>query len=132
MVTQHKLGTWMSYDWRFTFWGTWRYCGMVDNVPYLRLRGQVFKLLSGFGNYSLPTHFNCLSEKGVGYLEGCVGLPALQPVPSPSSSCVSTEGHEHLVYPYTWSIVCCAPWCNTPIPSSCHSLLAFKSLQHYE
>ena len=34
---------------------------------------------SGFGNYSLPKRLNCLSEQGVGGLEGCIGLPALQP-----------------------------------------------------
>ena len=30
------------------------------------------------GNYSLATHFNCLSEQGIGGLEGHIGLPALQ------------------------------------------------------
>ena len=34
----------------------------------------------GFGNYSLPTRFNCLAEPGMGDLEGRIGLPALQPV----------------------------------------------------
>ena len=37
------------------------------------------RLRSSFGNYSLPTNFNCLSEQWVGGLEGCIGLPALQP-----------------------------------------------------
>ena len=39
------------------------------------------KLPSGFGNYSFPTHLNCRSERGLGSLEGCIGLPALQLVP---------------------------------------------------
>ena len=38
------------------------------------------KLSSGIGNYSLPTHFNSLSEQGVGGLKGCIDLPVLQPV----------------------------------------------------
>ena len=53
---------------------------------------------SGFGNYSPPTHFNCLSELGVESLEGHIGLPALQPVPFLSGSCMGGEGHGHLVY----------------------------------
>ena len=48
---------------------------------------------SAFGNYSPPTHFNSLSEQGVGGLEGHIGLPALQPVP-----CVGGEGHGCLAY----------------------------------
>ena len=39
------------------------------------------RLRLGFGNYLLPTCFNCLTEQGVGGLEGRIGLPALQPVP---------------------------------------------------
>ena len=66
---------------------------MADNVSYI----------SGFGNYSPPTHFNCLSEQGVGALEGCIGLPAMQPVPCLSGSCLGKEGHGHLVYKYTWA-----------------------------
>ena len=56
---------------------------------------------SGFGNYSPPTHFNCLAEQRVGGLEGRIGLPDLQPVPCLSGSCVGGEGHGHLVYKYT-------------------------------
>ena len=33
------------------------------------LRSRAF---SAFGNYSPPTRFNCLSEQGVGGLEGCI------------------------------------------------------------
>ena len=36
---------------------------MMDNV-------HTFKAHSGFGNYSLPTHFNRLSEQGVGGFKG--------------------------------------------------------------
>ena len=43
-------------------------------------RFMLSRLCSGFGNYSTPTLFSCLSEQGVGGLEGCIGLPALQPV----------------------------------------------------
>ena len=53
---------------------------------------------SGLGNNSLPTCFNCLSEQWVGGLKGLIGLPALQPVPCLSGSCVGVEGHERLVY----------------------------------
>ena len=38
------------------------------------------------------------------------------------------KGNGHLVYKYTWSIGNCATWCNIPAPSSCHSFVAFKSL----
>ena len=88
---------------------------------------------SAFGNYSPPTHFNRLSEQGVGSLEGCIGLPALQPVPCLSGSNVGREGHRHLVYiyiyiKYTLSIGNRATWRNTPAPSSFHSLAALQPL----
>ena len=84
---------------------------------------------SGFGNYSLPTSFNCLSEQGRGWgLEGCTGLPALQSVSCLSRSCMVGKGHGRLVCKYTWSIGCCATWCNTPDSSSCRSLVVFKPL----
>ena len=31
------------------------------------------------------------------YPDGCTGLPALQPVPWPSRSCMGREGHGHLI-----------------------------------
>ena len=65
-------------------------------------------------------------SKGLGGLEGCLGLLAMQPVPCPSRSCVGGEGHERLVHKYTWSIGCCVNWFNMPVPLSCHSLEAFK------
>ena len=37
---------------------------------------RAFRASSAFGNYSLPTCFNCPFEQGVGGLEGCIGLPA--------------------------------------------------------
>ena len=97
-------------------------CGVVDNVSYAQ---------GSFGNYSLPTRFNCLSEQGVRGLDELIGLPALQPVPGPSRSSVGGEGHECLVYKYTWSIGCCVIWCNTSVPSSCHSSVAFKPRYSY-
>ena len=81
-------------------------------------------LHSDFGNYSLPTCFKGLSEQEVRGLEGRRGLPALEPVPCSSRSYIGGEGHGHLVYRYTWSIGYCANWCNTPVPSSCHSLVS--------
>ena len=45
----------------------------MDNVSYVQ----------GFAQASVIIHhpcFNCPSEQGVGGLEGCRGLPALQPV----------------------------------------------------
>ena len=77
-----------------------------------------------FGDYSLLTRFNCLSKQvglgGGGHLEGCNGLPALQPVPCASSFCMGGEGHVCLVYPYFWSIGYCVTWYNMSVPSSCH------------
>ena len=64
---------------------------MVDSVSY------VPRPRSGLGNYSPPTRFNCLSEQGVGALEECIGLPAFQPVPCLSGSCLGREGHGPLV-----------------------------------
>ena len=80
---------------------------------------------SGFGNYSLPTHFNCLSEQGMGSLDGYIGLPALQPV-----LCLSRPymGEEGPVYKYTWSVENWATWCYIPASSSCRLLVAFKPL----
>ena len=66
------------------------------------------RLCSGFGNYSLLTCFNCLSEQGVEDLKWHIGLPALQPVPCSSRSYVGREGHGHFVFKYTGSIRCCA------------------------
>ena len=67
-------------------------------------------------------------SKGWGGLEGRTGLPALQPVPGLSGSCVGGEGQGHLVYKYTWFMGNCATWCNIPAPSSCCSLVIFKPL----
>ena len=57
---------------------------MVDNVPYVQGSAQAFV------NYSLPKHFNCLSEQGAGGLEGHIGLPALQPAPCTLRSYMGT------------------------------------------
>ena len=62
-------------------------------IMFIRSRAR-----STFGNYSPPTRYNCLSEQGVGGLEGCIGLPALQPVPCLSGSCMGGEGHGRHVY----------------------------------
>ena len=53
------------------------------NTSFIRSKPR-----SGFGNHSPPTCFNCLSQQGVGGLEGCTGLPALQPVPCLSGFCM--------------------------------------------
>ena len=59
---------------------------------------HTFKGPLSLDNYSPPTRFSCLFEQGVGGLEGRIGLPALQPVPCLSGSCVGGEGHGRLVY----------------------------------
>ena len=41
---------------------------------------------------------------------------------------MSREGRGCLVYKYTWSIGCCATWCNMPVPLPCCSLVDFKPL----
>ena len=67
-------------------------------APASRLLGPVFDaLFELLVNLSLPTHFNCPSEQGVGGLEGHTVLPALQPVPYPSRPC--GEEHGRLVHP---------------------------------
>ena len=55
---------------------------------------------SGFGNYPPPTRFNCLFEQGMWGLEDHIGLPALQPVPCLSGSCLGVEQHGCLVFKY--------------------------------
>ena len=62
----------------------------------------------------------------MGGLEGRVGVPALQPVPCLSGSCMGGEGMDALYIKYTWSIGNCATWCTIPAPSSCRSLVAFN------
>ena len=64
---------------------------MVDNVSYVQGPAQPLVIIH-------RPRFNCLSEQGVGSLEGRIGLPALQPVPCLSGSCVGREGHGRLVY----------------------------------
>ena len=84
----------MSDDWWVAFWGH-------GDVVAWWIMFHTFKALlsrSGLGNYSPPARFNCLSEQGVGCLEGRIGLPALQPVPCVSGSCMGGEGHGRLVY----------------------------------
>ena len=80
---------------------------MMDNVSYVQ--GPAL------GNYSPPAHFNCLFEQGVGGLEGHIGLPALQPVPCLSGSCVGGEGHGCLVYQI---YVIVALWCSGSVLAS--------------
>ena len=67
--------------------GTWKHCGVMDYVSYAQ--GPP------------PARFNCLFEQGVGEgggVEGCIGLPTMQPLPCLSGSCVGGEGHGLLVY----------------------------------
>ena len=60
----------------------------------------------------------------------CYLRPALSShVPRLFRSCAGGEEHERLVYKYTWSMGCCATWCNTPVPWFCRSLVAFKPLK---
>ena len=54
--------------------------------------------------FSLLTLFNCPCEQGVGVLGGITGLPALQPLPCLSRSCMGRERHGGQVYQCTWSI----------------------------
>ena len=63
-------------------------------------------LAQGEENFSLISRLNCLFEQEVGSLtlEGHIGLPALQPLPCPSGSCVDREGHR---CKYTRLIGCC-------------------------
>ena len=95
---------------------------MVDNVSYVEGPAQALVIIH------LP-HISTASLSngwvGGGGLEGHIGLHALQPVPCLFGSCVSGEGHGHLVYKYTWSLGDCVTPCNIPAPLSCSSLVAF-------
>ena len=89
---------------------------MVDNVSYIQGSAQALVIIH-------CPHISVASlSKGWGGLEGCIGLPALQPYT------LGGEGHGCLVYKYTWSLGCCATWCSMPVPLPCHSLVAFKPL----
>ena len=77
---------------------------MVDNISYVQGPTQALAVIH------CPHIFSCLSEPGVGGLEGCIGLPVLQLAPCLSGSCLGREGHGCLVYKYTCSIGNCATW----------------------
>ena len=66
--------------------GTWRRCGVMDNVSYVQGPTQVLVII-----HHLQVSTASLSK-------GTYSLPALQPVPCLSGSCVGGEGHGHLVY----------------------------------
>ena len=87
---------------------------MLDNVSYIQGPAQALVTI------------HCPHVSAVSQSKGCIGLPALQPVPCLSGSCMSREGHGHLVYKYTRSIGNCATWCNIPVPLSCRSLMALN------
>ena len=64
----------------------------MDNVSCVQGLAQVLVLIHHL-------HISTASlSKGLGGLEGRISLPALQPVPYLSGSCVGGEGHGHLVY----------------------------------
>ena len=65
---------------------------MVDNVSYIQGLAQPLVII-------YHQHVSTASlSKGWGGLKGRIGLPALQPVPCLSGSCVGGEGHGRLVY----------------------------------
>ena len=53
-------------------------------------------------------------------------IPKRKGISSLSRSCMGREGHGCPVCKYTWSIGCCVTWSNTPVLSSCCSLVIFK------
>ena len=59
---------------------------MVDNVSYVQGPAQSLVIIH-------HPHVSTSSSKGWGGLEGRIGLPALQPVPCFSGSCMGGEGH---------------------------------------
>ena len=60
--------------------GTWRRCGVVEKVSYIQGPAQPLVTIHH------PHVSTASSSKGWGCLEGCIGLPALQPVPCLSGS----------------------------------------------
>ena len=83
---------------------------MVDNVSYVQGPAQPLVIIH-------HPHVSTASlSKWWGSLEGLIGLPAQQPVPCLSGSCVGGERHGRLVYiKYSWSIGNCATWFNIPV-----------------
>ena len=72
-------------------------CGVVDSVLYIQGPTQALVIIH-------HPHISTASlGEGWGGLDGCIGLPALQPVPCLYGSCMGRGGHGHLVYKYTWS-----------------------------
>ena len=78
-----------------------------------------------FGKVFICLHITAPLSKGWGGLEGHKGLLALQLLPCPSRSCIGGKEHGYLIHQYTGFTGCCDTWCNTPVPSSCHTLVAF-------
>ena len=76
---------------------------MMDNVSYFQGSAQALAVVK-CPNVSTAS----LSKARGGGLKGHTGLPAQQPVPCLSRSCVGGEGLGHLVYKYTWSPGNCA------------------------
>ena len=83
----------------------------MDNVLSSQMQRQAFEALSCCGSFYCP-HISAAAELGGGggVLDGCTGLPALQPLPCPSRFCMGREGHGCLLHQYTWSVGCCATW----------------------
>ena len=65
---------------------------MVDYASYVQGLTQPLVIIHH------PHVLTASLSKGLEGLEGRIGLPALQPVPCLSGSCVGGEGHGRLVY----------------------------------
>ena len=87
----------------------------MDNISYVR------SPRSGFGNYSQPKFQLPLSARGGG-LRGAHKLTCSAATYLVSLGLAWAERGMDTLYKYTWSTVCCATWCNTPVPSSFCSL----------
>ena len=57
---------------------------MVDSISYVQGSAQALVII-------YCPRISTSSEQGVGGLEGCIALPAMQPVPCLSRSCVGGE-----------------------------------------
>ena len=102
--------------------GTWRRCGMEDNVSYVHGLAQPVVIIH-------HPHVSTASvSKGWGVQRDVQAYLHLQPVPCLSRSCVGGEGHGRLVYLIYLVYRGLCHLVQQTCPMSCRSLVTFNLL----
>ena len=87
--------------------------GVASSILYIQGSAQVLVII----------HWPHISTASLSKGWGCIGVYLV------ALGLAWAEGGVGTLYKYTWSVGCCATWCNTPVPSSCCSLVVFKLLK---